>query len=129
MKIEHDEFNYIFKGYIGEEVVCELNLYEDSCDDERLIEDSVFWLNGIYTKEGHKLKGYARELIEEAIKIYGKIIISKAPAYLYKQYGDNTARELTDDGAKFVNSLVFHGIIKIEWLVNPFGSNYDENDF
>ncbi len=128
LKIEHNEYLDTFKGYIGEEKVCELNLYEESSDDERRNEDSVFWLNGIYTSEGHQSKGYARKLIEEAIQIYGKILISKATEYEHKQNNDDTARHLTDDGAALVTRLVSHGVIEREWLVNPFGSYYDEND-
>lgn len=121
MRIEHNEFTNDFLGYIGDEKVCELNIFAENeeCDDE-YYKEPRYWLNGIYTKEGYRKKGYAKSLIQKAISKYGEIYISIAQEYEHKQRGDDTARQLTDDGAILVNSLKAKGILKPEWFINPF---------
>lgn len=115
-----DEEGENFEVTIDDITVCELNLWEESYDDDWRQAESVFWLNGIYTKHGHDRKGYATKLIEAAIEVHGKILISSASSMEHKDRGDTTARELTDEGAIFVKALVNKGIINPEWIVNPF---------
>jgi hypothetical protein len=121
MEINYDDFNHTFKGYIGNVKVCELNIFTENedCDDE-YYKEPRYWLNGIYTTEGYGKNGYATLLIQEAINVYGELYVSTATEYEHKQRGDDTARQLTDDGAILVNRLKAKGILKSEWFINPF---------
>lgn len=119
---DHDGENFYIK--INDIVVCELNLWEESFDDDLWQFESRYWLNGIETDPAHFRNGYATKLIKEAIKFHGKIFISSASPMEHKDRGDSTARELTEEGAKLVKDLVKKGIVKREWVFNPFGSGY-----
>lgn len=121
MKIIYNDYTHDFKGYIDEIKVCELNIFAENedCDDD-FYQEPKYWLNGIYTNEGYERNGYATQLIKEAINKYGEIYISKASEYEHKQRGDNTARQLTEDGAALVNKLKKSNILKEEWFINPF---------
>ena len=118
LKIEHCDCNHIFEGYIGPVKVCELFLYDDY--------NGLFWLNGIFTEKGYKRKGYATQLIIDAIENYGEVYVSTAPQCEHNDHNDDTARYLSDEGASLVNKLVSNGILKDEWLKNPF--RYEEYD-
>jgi hypothetical protein len=48
-------------------------------------------------------------------------LVSSTHAQVHKDHNDNSARELTDEGAKLVKALIAKGIIKEEWRKNPFG--------
>jgi hypothetical protein len=121
-QIKYDDHNHSFKGYVDNEKVSSLELWEDD-------ETGLFWLNGIYVdKEENYGKGYASSLIRAALKHYDTIYVSIASSYEHKQNGDTTARELTADGATLVNNLKSTGVLKAEWFVNPFCSYFpDEN--
>lgn len=117
--IEHDDVNHRYEMRdANNDIVCELDLLEEETNDG----DYKYWLNGIYTKEGHKRNGYAQKLIERAIDDYGTVYISSASAYEHKTNDDSSARELTEDGASLVNGLKQKGILLDDWFVNPFGS-------
>ena len=127
-EIEHDEVYHNFTGLIDGKEICILNLLEEGGeeDDQWGTTPARYWLNGIYThKEEHKFKGYATKLMMAAIEKYGEIYISSASPEEHKQRGDDSARELLDDGLIFINALGRKGIIKKEWRINPF---HDESD-
>lgn len=88
--------------------------------DAVYLKEVKYWLNGIYTTEGYFRRGYATLLIQEAIAEYGKVYVSIATEYEHKQRGDDTARQLTDQGAKLVNKLKTLDVLKQEWFMNPF---------
>lgn len=116
--IVYNDIYHTFVGYIGNEKVCTLDLYEEEYIDSG--QDPIYWLNGIYTEDKYQKNGYARDLVKEALKCYGKFYISTATDYEHKQRGDNTSRELTTEGAKFVNKLKSEGILNSDWFINPF---------
>lgn len=121
MNIEYCDVYHTLQGYLDNVKVCELNIFveNEDCDNDNYKEPR-YWLNGIYTTFSYERKGYATQLIKEAINKYGEIYISKASEYEHKQRGDNTARQLTEDGAALVNKLKDRGVLKTEWFINPF---------
>jgi GNAT superfamily N-acetyltransferase len=121
MKIVYDDFNHNFIGYVDGRKVCELNLFEENEDcDEEFYKEPKYWLNGIYTIKEHCRNGYATQLIKKAIDKYRVVYVSTATDYEHKQRGDNSARELTIEGALLTNKLKEKNILKSEWFINPF---------
>ena len=124
-ELSRDSNGENFYVKIKDIVVCELNLWEESFEDYLWQSETRYWLNGIYTDPAHFRNGYATKLIEAVIDFHGKIFVSSASSMQHKDVGDTTARELTIDGAKLVTELVKRGVIKREWVFNPFDSGYE----
>jgi GNAT superfamily N-acetyltransferase len=121
MKIEYDEYNYNFKGYVENIQVSELNIWVEGNEHEsRHHNNPRHWINGINTKQEYRKKGYARRLIKEAISKYGTVFISTASAFEHNQGNDNSARHLTDDGRALMQRLKEKDILQPEWFINPF---------
>ena len=121
MEIKYDDFNHDFIGYVDGIKVCELNLLAENEDcGEEFYPEPRYWLNGIYTTKGHSRNGYATQLIVEAIDKYREVYVSTATDFEHKQRSDNSARQLTVDGASLMKRLKDINILKSEWFVNPF---------
>jgi hypothetical protein len=100
-------------GHIGGEPAATLDIYED--DDGRA------WLIGARTEDGFQRLGYGRALVKAAVEAYGEVLASCASKAEHEQMGgDWDVRWLSQEGAKLVNACIRDGIMRPEWLVNPF---------
>lgn len=117
--IKYDETNHKFFGYVNCIEVGHLALLEETIGSDEN-PSTIFWLNGIYC-ENNKRQGYATKLLMRAIEEYGIVLISSAITQQHKDNNDSSARELTDEGAKFINRMRTKGIVKENWMRNPFG--------
>lgn len=113
-RIEIDDEQRNFEGYFNGIKVCDLNLY---CPEDKPHE---YWLNGINTNKDHVRNGFATELLNEAILIHDKIYISTASKTEQELNNDISARYLSTEGGKLVYGLIDKGILKPEWMKNPF---------
>lgn len=95
---------------------------EDYDDDGRM------WLFYVETDANFRRRGIATALMRAAVQYHGAIYVSQAGQGDHEQRDQNDTRWLTQDGAALVNSCVQRGILRPEWLVNPFWDE-DSSDF
>lgn len=118
IRIEFDD-DYMFEAYDGDKKVGELEIMHEWAEMPGQVERH--WLNGVYiTDPKYHRKGIATQLVREAVNAFGELHVSSADAWEHKQHNDNSARELTDDGAALVNSCLAKGILQQSWMINPF---------
>lgn len=97
-------------GKVGE---CEF--VED--DDE---DDGRYWIHWIETNVQHRRRGVGVALIQAGVNKYGAVYASRASKQAHEQRDPDDTRWLTDEGAALVNACIKKGIMKQQWLVDPF---------
>ena len=97
----------------------------DVAEFEFFQENNRIWLNNCSVDEDLRKKGIGEYMIIEAIKEFGEIYFSNAEKVEHKRKNiENDSRYIEPpDGDYFVKSLLKKGIIKKEWLINPFELN------
>lgn len=127
---EQEEFNETFRilqidelnwtGYLGATAMCNFQFFKDK--------EGTYWINNIGCSEHQK--GYGTAIIKEALKIYQEIHVSTADESEVKARRNKEdkdyryVKEFNYESStlkKFVDSLILEGILKPEWIRNPFG--------
>lgn len=104
----------VWEGRIGNEVICRF---------EYFLEDNKFWINIISTEWKYKSQGFGTQMICAALKVYNEIYVSTGTRRELNAKGlrgdsryESDRKELTP----FVNKLVERGVLKKEWIQNPY---------
>jgi GNAT superfamily N-acetyltransferase len=109
LRVEHAEGTDDWYGYVGDDKVATF-LYE--WDD-----DGYVWLSEATVQPTWQRKGLGRQMIAEAVEYYEQVFASRAS----KREGyDSDTRWLTEAGAALVEACIREGIMKPEWLRNPY---------
>lgn len=80
--------------------------FEDFGDDEY----EEYWLVDASTRQEYQRRGFARQLVANAVNYYGVVFASLATQQEHEDYDDSDTRYLTHEGAALVNSCIRHGI-------------------
>lgn len=100
-------------------MVAEFDYYED--DNGRK------WINQMYVNNKFQRRGIGSHMIKLAVQEYGEVYASSG-SKMDGSDDDSDTRYLSNEGASLINSCIKKGIMKKEWLLNPYFSYEDDND-
>ncbi len=85
------------------------------------------WVNGIFTYDDSKFKGFGTQMIIAALEVYGEVYFCRLPPedrWIFYQPGNRVKDDLRYPGdeslMKFASSLLRKQIIKESWIAHPF---------
>lgn len=108
------------EAYLNDNKIAEIGFYVDNNDNK--------WINSMHVDENYRRKGIASKLMQLAVQEYGEVYASSASKMDEDEYGDDfDTRHLSIEGADFVTSCIKRGILKQEWVLNPYYS-YEEDE-
>ncbi|MED1902528.1 GNAT family N-acetyltransferase [Bacillus thuringiensis] len=117
---EYHISNDTWCGYINDTMVAEFDYYED--DNGRK------WINQMYVNNKFQRRGIGSHMIKLAVQEYGEVYASSG-SKMDGSDDDSDTRYLSNEGASLINSCIKKGIMKKEWLLNPYFSYEDDDDF
>ncbi|WP_066309185.1 GNAT family N-acetyltransferase [Bacillus sp. FJAT-29814] len=106
-------------AFLDDIKVAEFEFYEDS--------NGRKWINNIAVKKEYQKRGIGTEMIRLAVEEFGEVYASTASKMDGKD-NDYDTRHLSTEGAALVNSSIRKGILKKEWVFNPYFI-YEDDDF
>lgn len=110
--------DFEWAGYLDNILICEFRYYLD--------DNGKIWINNIGTEGNFQEKGFGTQMIVAALEVYKEIYVSTAERWEIeaKRKSSDKVRDerYSVDGRlwPFINKLVERGIMKQEWLINPF---------
>jgi hypothetical protein len=90
-------------------------------------DNGQMWMMYVETPAQFQRRGYAAMLMKAAVQEHGAVYVSTGSKQEHENVDEDDTRWLTEDGAAFVNKCLAKGILRHEWVVNPFWDE-EEND-
>jgi GNAT superfamily N-acetyltransferase len=92
--------------------------------------DDRLWLTHIDTDAAYQRRGIGLRMLQAAVDEYGAVWASSASQGEHTAQEEDDTRYLTEEGAALVNAAVARGILRPEWVVNPFfEQDHSDEDF